>query len=175
MRIMSRPEIALLKIENSGFVRRISVRSTEIQTFDNADVIVPNSELISGQVTNWTLHDPYGRLRIPVGVAYGSDTVLVKRLLLEVAHAHPEVIKDNPNVPAPNVLFLGFGDSSLEFELRCLVLDIKNRYNVQSALNFGIDAAFREYGVEIPFPQRDVHVRDWPDRRPVRGEKGRKP
>ncbi len=143
-----------------GHVKRISIRSTIIQTFDWADVIVPNSELISGKVTNWMLRDPWGRVRVPVGVAYGSDTGLVKTLLLEVAKDHPDVIRAG-RVPDPVVLFMGFGDSSLNFELRCFIRDIDRRLTVMSDLNFAIDAAFRAHGVEIPFPQRDLHVRDW--------------
>ncbi len=140
-----------------GYVKRIRIRATQIQTFDRADVIVPNSELISGQVTNWMLHDSHGRARIPIGVAYGSDTQKVKEILLKVAHDHPEVIINN-SAPPPKVLFRQFGDSSLDFELRCYVKNIDERINVISELNFAIDAAFRENGLEIPFPQRDVHL-----------------
>jgi potassium efflux system protein len=143
-----------------GYVKKISVRSTIIQTFDRSDVIVPNSELISSQVTNWMLTDLGGRVRVPVGVAYGTDTNLVKRLLLEVAQSHPDIITDE-TAPKPLVLFLGFGDSSLDFELRCFIPNIDNRLSTKSDLNFAIDAIFRKHGVEIPFPQRDVHVRDW--------------
>ncbi|HDK03784.1 MAG TPA: mechanosensitive ion channel family protein, partial [Gammaproteobacteria bacterium] len=143
-----------------GHVKRISVRSTIIQTFDWADVIVPNSDLISGKVTNWMLRDPWGRVRVPVGVAYGSDTALVKELLLEVAKAHPAVLPGG-HVPAPIVLFLGFGDSALNFELRCFIRNVDRRIGVLSDLNFAVDAVFRAHDVEIPFPQRDLHVRDW--------------
>jgi small-conductance mechanosensitive channel len=145
-----------------GYVKKISVRSTIIQTFDRSDVIVPNSELISSQVTNWMLHDIRGRVIVPVGVAYGSDTGLVKELMLEVANSHPRVITDG-SVPKPRVLFMEFGDSSLNFELRCFIRDIDYRLRTRSELNFAIDAIFRKHGVEIPFPQRDVHVRDWAD------------
>jgi len=143
-----------------GYVKKISVRSTIIQTFDWSDVIVPNSELISSQVTNWMLYNIYGRVIVPVGVAYGSDTGLVKELMLEVANSHPRVITDG-SVPEPLVLFKEFGDSSLNFELRCFIRDIDYRIRTRSDLNFAIDAIFRKNGVEIPFPQRDVHVRDW--------------
>jgi len=144
-----------------GYVRRISIRSTQIQTFDRADVIVPNSELISNQVTNWMLHDPRGRIRLPVGVAYGSDTQLVKEILLRIAEEHPVVVTDG-STPEPVVLFRGFGDSSLDFELRCFITNIDVRLTVISDLNFAIDAEFRKHGIEIPFPQRDLHVRNWP-------------
>ena len=141
-----------------GYVKSIRMRSTQIQTFDRADVIVPNSELIAGQVTNWMLHDPRGRVRVPVGVAYGSDTEKVRKLLLETAAAHVEVIKDG-TLPEPRVLFREFGDSSLNFELRAFIRNIDKRLVVISDLNFAIDAAFRRSGVEIPFPQRDIHIR----------------
>jgi len=143
-----------------GYVKRISIRSTLIQTFDRADVIVPNSELISGQVTNWMLYDPRGRIRIPVGVAYGSDTQKVKDILLQIAAEHPSVITDG-SMTEPKVLFLTFGDSSLNFELRAFIKNIDERLQVVSDINFAIDAAFREAKVEIPFPQRDLHVRSW--------------
>lgn len=144
-----------------GYVKRISIRSTQITTFDHADVIVPNSELISQQVTNWMLYDTQGRARIPVGVAYGSDTQKVKEVLEKVAREHPKVIT-NGSYPDPRVLFLGFGDSALNFELRCFVRNIDERLSVVSDLNFAIDAAFRAEGIEIPFPQRDLHVRTLP-------------
>jgi small-conductance mechanosensitive channel len=84
-----------------GFVKRISIRSTEIETLDNQDMLVPNSELVSGRVTNWVLHNPYGRLRLKVGVAYGSDIDKVKEILEAVAHEHPEVITDGRATPDP--------------------------------------------------------------------------
>lgn len=146
--------------DTEGYVKRISIRSTLIQTFDRADVIVPNSELISGQVTNWMLYDPRGRVRVPIGVAYGTDTTLVKDILLKIAEEHPKVISDG-TAPEPKVLFMTFGDSSLNFELRAFIKNIDERLQVLSDFNFAIDAAFREHGIEIPFPQRDLHVRSW--------------
>jgi potassium efflux system protein len=143
-----------------GYVQKISIRSTIIQTFDRSDVIVPNSELISSQVTNYMLHDIRGRVIVPVGVAYGSDTGLVKELMLEVANSHRRVITDG-SVPKPRVLFMEFGDSSLNFELRCFIRDIDYRLTTKSDLNFAIDATFRKHGIKIPFPQRDIHVQDW--------------
>jgi small-conductance mechanosensitive channel len=141
-----------------GHVKKISIRSTQIQTFDRADIIVPNSELVSTQVTNWMLHDKTGRVRVPVGVAYGSDTEKVRQILNEVALQHPKVIKESPNYKI-SVFFLRFGDSSLDFELRCFIEDMDNALTVKSDLNFAIDKAFRENNIEIPFPQRDIHVR----------------
>ena len=142
-----------------GHVQRISIRTTTIRTFDRADVIVPNSDLISGQVTNWTLRNAWGRIKVPIGVAYGSDTATVKETLLEIANNNADVIKGNPQLPDPNVLFLGFGDSALNFELRAIVRDVDRRWHVISDINFAIDAAFRDKDIEIPFPQRDVNFR----------------
>lgn len=144
-----------------GYVRRIRIRSTQIQTFDRADVIVPNSDLISSQVTNWMLYDTTGRIKVPVGVAYGSDTQKVKRILEEVARAHPDIITDDEEYPL-RVFFLQFGDSALNFELRVHIRNIDKRLQVISDLHFAIDAAFRHEGVEIPFPQRDIHVKHLP-------------
>lgn len=141
-----------------GYVKRIRIRATQIQTFDSADVIVPNSELIASQVTNWMLHDPHGRARIPVSVAYGSDTQKVKTILESVAKEHPSVVTD-ATTSKPRVLFRGFGDSSLDFELRCYIQNIDERLQVVSDLNFAIDAAFRKNNIEMPFPQRDIHIR----------------
>ncbi len=134
-----------------GYVQEISIRSTQIRTFDRADVIVPNSELISSQVTNWMLRDLKGRVKVPVGVAYGSDVQKVKKLLLELAERHPEVILDG-SVGRPWVLFLGFGDSALDFQVRFYVRNVDQRLSVLSDMNFAIERAFRENGIEIPFP-----------------------
>jgi potassium efflux system protein len=142
-----------------GYVQRISIRTTTIRTFDRADVIVPNSDLISGQVTNWTLGNTWGRLKIQIGVAYGSDIETVIETLLEVANNNAEVIKGNPQLPDPYALFLDFGDSSLDFELCAIIHDINRRRFVTSDINRAINAAFNKQGIEIPFPQRDVHFR----------------
>jgi len=141
-----------------GYVRRISIRSTQIQTFDQADVIVPNSELISGQVTNLMLRDVRGRIRVPVGVAYGSDTLLVRDLMLEVARQNSFVVTDGSS-PEPKVLFMEFGDSALLFELRVFIENIDAKYQATSDINFAIDAVFREHDIQIPFPQRDLHLK----------------
>jgi small-conductance mechanosensitive channel len=142
-----------------GTVMRISIRTTTIQTFDRAEVIVPNSDLISGQVTNWTLRNQWGRIKVPIGVAYGSDTAAVRETLLEIVQNNKDVIKGNSQLPDPSVLFLGFGDSSLNFELRAIIPNIDQRLRVISDINYAIDAAFRERGIEIPFPQRDLNFR----------------
>jgi len=145
-----------------GYVKKISIRSTQIQTFDRADVIVPNSELIAGQVTNWMLSDPWGRVKVPVGVAYGSDTARVMQIMVDVANKHPQVMNNYPGIPDPKVLFLGFGESSLDFELRGFIRDVDKRLQTRSDLFLATDAAFREDGIEIPFPQRDLHFRNGP-------------
>jgi len=143
-----------------GYVQRISIRTTIIRTFDRADVIVPNSDLISGQVTNWTLGNTYGRAKLQIGVAYGSDVETVIATLLEVAKKHPLVISGHPQLPDPYALFLDFGDSSLNFELRAIISDINRRMHVISDLNRVINAEFNRLGIEIPFPQRDINFRD---------------
>ncbi len=142
-----------------GYVRKISIRSTQIETFDRADVIVPNSELISNQVTNWMLHDPWGRVIVPVGVAYGSDVEKVREVLLQAAREHPLVIADGTRVSAPRVLFRGFGDSALNFEVRFFIRNVDQRLATVSELNFAIEKGLREANIQIPFPQRDLHLR----------------
>ena len=140
--------------EEEGFVRRIRVRATEVETFDRASVIIPNSDLITGVVKNWTHGNILGRVAVKVGVNYDSDPEQVRELLLAVAAAHPAVLPE----PPPSVLLMGFGDNALEFELRCIVRDIQQRLNVRSDLNFAVLARFREAGIDIPFPQRTVHL-----------------
>jgi potassium efflux system protein len=146
-----------------GYVQDIRIRSTRIQTFDRSDVIVPNSELISNQVTNYMLGDIRGRAIVRVGVAYGSDVEKVRYILSQVAEENDVVVKDGSS-PRPMVLFRGFGDSSLDFELRVHLYDVDRRLSTISNLNFAIDKAFREEGIVIPFPQRDVHLNTLPDK-----------
>ena len=141
--------------EHQGFVKRISVRSTEIQTFDRASVILPNADLLNTAVMNWTHKDRLGRVQVPVGVAYGSDTEKVRDILLACAKAHPDVM----SWPVPYVVFMDFGSSSLDFQLRAFLRNVENRLTVASDLRFAVDKAFREAGVEIPFPQRDLHLK----------------
>ncbi|MCB1701087.1 MAG: mechanosensitive ion channel family protein [Pseudomonadales bacterium] len=142
-----------------GTIQSISIRSTTIRTFDQADVIVPNSELISGQVTNWTLGNTRGRIKVQIGVAYGSDVETVINTLIEVARNNSEVISGSHLQPDPYVLFLAFGDSSLNFELRAIIRNVNNRMHVISDINREINAAFNKLGIEIPFPQRDINFR----------------
>jgi potassium efflux system protein len=138
-----------------GTVTRITIRATTMQNLDNQTVIIPNKEFIAGQVTNWTLRDAHVRVVIPVGVAYGSDLELVKRLLTQVVINHPKVLR----YPAPEVLFRAFGESSLDWEVRCMVPTPRDRFTIPNDLLLQIDQVFREHGVEIPFPQRDLHLR----------------
>jgi small-conductance mechanosensitive channel len=136
-------------------IAKIGLRSTTVRTLDRADVIIPNSDLITNQVTNWTLTDRHAERAIAVGVAYGSDVALVMQTLKECALAHPGVMKS----PEPRVLFRSFGDSALNFELRVWIADVDNRLQVESDLHQEIDRRFRQAGIEIPFPQQDLHVR----------------
>jgi small-conductance mechanosensitive channel len=138
-----------------GRVKQVGLRATVVETFDNAEIVVPNADLITSQVTNWTLAERRARLRLPVGVAYGSDVTLVMQTLMECAEDHVLVMSN----PKPAVLFFGFGASSLDFELRVWIPDFDSRRQVQSEINQDIDLRFRELGIEIPFPQRDLHLR----------------
>ena len=135
-------------------IKRIGLRSTTVQTFDQADVIIPNADLVTQQVTNWTLSSRQVRLLVPVGVAYGSDVSLVMDKLTACANSNKMVEK----TPPPQVLFLSFGESSLDFELRVWV-EAENRVKVNSELHQQIDKSFREANIEIAFPQRDLHIR----------------
>jgi small-conductance mechanosensitive channel len=147
-----------IKVGNAeGYVRDISIRSTTIQTFDRSDIIVPNAEIISGQVTNMMLSDNFGRVILPVGVAYGSDTEQIMVILREAATAHPAVLKERADMKI-QVFFRGFGDNALNFELRCFIRDVESKLSVISDLNLAIDKAFRQQGVDVPFPQRTVHL-----------------
>ena len=142
-----------------GTVKRINVRSTELETFDRGSVIIPNSSLISEAVLNWTHTDALGRARIAVGVTYDADPEQVEKILLECARANERVL----SFPKPFVLFMAFGDSSLDFELRVYIPDVNYVAIVGSDLRFAIFKALKEAGIEIPFPQRDVHVKSLPE------------
>jgi small-conductance mechanosensitive channel len=139
-----------------GDVVRLRGRSTWIQTNDNVVIIVPNSEFINQRVINWTANDRQVRLSLPVGVGYGSDPKAVRALLSEIAIQHPDVLSE----PAPEIVFLDFGDSSLDFELRVWTIrQVQTPQRLKSDLYFAIFDTFRERGIEIPFPQRDLHLK----------------
>jgi len=142
----------------SGTVTRIRIRATWITAFDRKELVVPNKEFVTSRLINWSLSDPVLRVDIPVGIAYGSDTQKALEVLLDVARRNEHVLQE----PRPNALFLGFGDSSLNFELRAFSPDIEHLLLIRHQLHMAIDAAFREAGIEIAFPQRDIHIRSVP-------------
>jgi len=138
----------------NGTVTRIRIRATTVADFDRKELIVPNKEFIVGRLINWSLSDKRIRIRVPVGIAYGSDTKLAQELLLQAARKNPHVLSE----PAVDAVFKGFGDNSLDFELRVYINGIENWWSMQHELNVSIDNAFKEAGVTIAFPQRDVHL-----------------
>lgn len=138
--------------ESMGIVTRVSTRSTTIETFDKTEVIIPNAQLVGNKVTNWTLANNAGRLILPIGVGYDSDSEKVEEILREVAAEHPLVVAH----PPPLIVFRDFGDSALEFEVRVILRDINFGLSARTQLNHRILARLREEGIKIPYPQRDV-------------------
>lgn len=136
-------------------VRKIGMRATTVETFDQSEIIVPNADLISQKVTNWTLSSEQSRVVVKVGVAYGSEVEKIMKILVECATQHPKVLRE----PPPSPLFAEFGDSSLDFLLRVWVAKASDRLMTKSELLMAIEGKFRQEGVEIPFPQRDLHLR----------------
>jgi potassium efflux system protein len=141
--------------EISGEVRRINIRATTILNFDRQEVIVPNKDFITREVTNWTLADRVLRLAIPIGVAYGTDVDQVRELLLQIAGEQPEVLAS----PAPQAYFMGHGESSLDFKLFLFLARPEDRLKITDRVNGLINRRLAERGIEIPFPQRDLHIR----------------
>ena len=139
----------------TGRVSMIRIRATTIRRWDQRELIVPNKEFITGQLINWTLSDNILRRDFSVGIAYGSDIRKAETLLYEIAEGNPRVLKD----PAPTVLFKGFGDNCLDFELRVNYSGIENSVPLWHDINVAIDDKFREANIEIAFPQHDVHIR----------------
>lgn len=147
--------------DTEGTVKKISIRSTQITTSQHTDVIVPNAELISRQVTNYMFQDLHFCLNVVVDVAYGSDVHLVEKILLDVANQHADVLNNDEHTQ-PKVLFRAFAASSLTFELACFVNDVNRKSQVMSDLHFAIYQRFAEAKIEMAYPQCDVHIRDWP-------------
>lgn len=144
--------------ELSGDVRRIGLRSSTVHTFDGAEVIVPNSSLTTSQIVNWTLSDRARRVDLAVGVAYGTDPARVIALLEELARRHPDALED----PEPSALFVGFGESSLDFELRTWTNRVDQVAGFRSELAVAVHAALADAGITVPFPQRELHLRTLP-------------
>jgi len=153
--------------DTSGTVTRIRTRATTIVGWDRKELIIPNKEFITGKVVNWTLSDSILRLVMPVGIAYGSNTQLAREVLTRLAREHPNVLAD----PAPRVIFMGFGDSSLNFEVRVYIGTIDHYLSTLDEINNAIDQEFRKAGIEIAFPQHDIHVRSICEALPVVSEK----
>ena len=144
--------------EDWGTVNRINIRTTIVQTFDNASLIIPNSEMLSNKVTNWSFKDPKVRRQVDVGVAYGSDVQLVRKILLQIVGDMPEIMND----PAPRVDFTDFGDSALVFRVRFWIATPEFWLNAPTELRFRIDEEFKKNNIEIAFPQQDIHIRSAP-------------
>ncbi len=146
--------------ELTGTVSRVRIRATTITDWDRKEIIVPNKSFITEQVINWTLSDPITRIVIPVGISYGSDVQLAHRVMEETLLAMPLVLDD----PPPRVYFVGFGDSSLNFRLNVYSRELSDRLPLTHAVHEELLGALRKNGIEIPFPQRDLHLRSVDDK-----------
>jgi potassium efflux system protein len=142
----------------SGTVSRIHARATVVVDFDNKEVIIPNKAFITERVVNWTLSNQTTRLLVKVGVAYGSDIDLAQRVILAAVRGNRDVLPD----PGPSVFFVAFGESTLDFEIRAFVNSLDKRLRVQHEINNEVARVLRENGIELPFPQRDLHIRSAP-------------
>ncbi len=140
-----------------GTVENISIRSTTVRTQDGVFVIVPNIRFVENNVINWSYRDPRCRIHIPIGVAYGSDTLLVSEALVEAARKNPKVLND----PPPRVWLRGFGDSALNFELLVWINEPAESEPIKSSLNFAIERELHVRGIKVPFPQRDLHIHNF--------------
>ncbi|MDJ1173679.1 mechanosensitive ion channel domain-containing protein [Roseofilum capinflatum] len=138
-----------------GTVEQVGARSTQILTLDQISIIVPNSRFLETEVINWSHSNPVSRLRLPVGVSYNCNPEQVRSVLLNTAQSHPDVMVE----PVPQVLFKGFGDSSLDFELLVWIREPRQQFQLKSDLYFRLEKALRYYNLEIPYPQRDLHLR----------------
>jgi len=137
-----------------GTVTRIRIRATWITTSNRQELIVPNKEFVTGRLINWTLSDRVLRIELPIGIAYGSDIALVKRLILETVESHAAIMDE----PKPTVFFIGFADGVLNFIMRAHCADLDNASATKDELLNSIEAVFRENGIQLPFPQRDIHL-----------------
>jgi potassium efflux system protein len=140
--------------DQSGTVTRIQIRATTLGDLDNREILIPNKELITGRVTNWTLSNSQTRMIIKVGIAYGSDTDKARDIMFAAVTNNPKVLE----MPKPQVFFLGFGDSSLDFEIRIFLRSFEDRFPVSHVIHTDINLALEKAGITIPFPQRDLHI-----------------
>ena len=143
----------------SGTVSKIRIRATTITDFNRKELIIPNKEFIIGQLVNWSLSDRILRLQIPVGVSYGTDSRRVENILYQVARNHPSVVDE----PEPRIIFHNLGDSALEFDVRVFIRDIEIFAVVRSQIMHEVYQALTKEGITIPFPQRDLHIKEIPE------------
>ena len=140
--------------EQSGTVSRIKIRATTLNDLDNLEILIPNEAVISERVTNWTLSNSITRLVVPVGIAYGSNTDKARDLIMETIKRINKVL----DTPSPQVLFMGFGDSSLDFEIRVFLRSFDDRAPIRHAIHTEVNKALEAADITIPFPQRDLNI-----------------